>query len=117
MGYYSLSARRISILLLDAVKCRPILLNSISGCVLFAGSDALAQRIEYDRRHRCRLDESQSVFRFDCRRMLSTGALGVFFSGCMYPKAYAILDQAWSETSVRHVVTKSLVEIATVGSL
>eukprot|EP00977_Amphora_coffeiformis_P022539 scaffold10997_cov216-Amphora_coffeaeformis.AAC.3 len=118
----SILSRRGAMIVLDTMKLHPILTNSISGCILFGGSDALAQWIEHGQRGRYRdfhgtTEKSREEFHLNCRRMLTTGALGIFFSGYIYPRACTILDRTrtWPKTTYKHVVTKSLVEIATVG--
>ena len=115
---FAMSSRNLPMLVLNTIKRHPVLMNSMSGCFLFGGSDALAQRIEHDRRRQHRVSdfkEREYEFQLNYRRMLTTGALGMFFSGYMYPRAYAILDRTWPKATFRHVVTKSLIEIATVG--
>lgn len=104
---------------LAAVKQRPLILNSLTGSVLFLSSDALAQRIEVKGlaslspyRKECN-DEEEDWFNY--LRLGTTGLLGVFFGGIVYPRAYQILDRKWPESTFRHIVTKSVVEIATVG--
>jgi Mpv17 / PMP22 family len=88
----------------------PTLFNSISGGVLCAGSDALAQRFESSNN-----DNHLALSCFDRRRFLVAGLLGIFFGGFVYPQAYAILDARWHRTNFATILTKSCVEIATVG--
>jgi len=107
-----------------ALRQRPALLNSITGCILFAGSDALAQKIEVGDPLVVailpfRTADAETVDvpggEFNYRRFVTSGVLGIFFGGFVYPKAYGILDRRWPGVGIRQVVTKSLVEIATVG--
>ena len=51
----------------------------------------------------------------DSRRLLSAGAIGVFFGGFVYPIAYAKLDALWKGVTIITTLKKSLLEIATVG--
>ena len=51
----------------------------------------------------------------DSRRLLSAGAIGVFFGGFVYPFAYAKLDALWKGVTIITTLKKSLLEIATVG--
>jgi hypothetical protein len=96
----------------------PTLVNSASGFILFTASDFAAQFIEQSHPNShtfTRQDWNDKFFVLDFRRSLGTGVLGIFFSGFMYPRAYAILDRLWPLSSMRHVLTKSLTEIGTVG--
>jgi hypothetical protein len=52
---------------------------------------------------------------FDYQRCISAGLIGVLVSGFVYPFAYARLDAMLPGVTVRSVLTKSLMEIATVG--
>jgi len=51
----------------------------------------------------------------DSRRLLSAGAIGILFSGVVYPMAYARLDTLWKGVTFAATLKKSLLEIATVG--
>jgi hypothetical protein len=106
----------------SVLKRRPLLLNSATGFVLFAASDAFAQEVE---RHGVRRlvpfrgplgekDEVQ-VLDFSWQRLSSAGMLGIFFGGFVYPIAYARLDALWPGTKFRQVLSKSVAEIFTVG--
>ena len=55
------------------------------------------------------------ILDFDSRRLLSAGAIGVFFGGFVYPFAYAKLDALWKGVTIVTTLKKSLLEIATVG--
>lgn len=92
---------------ISALKARPDLLNSLTGCLLFAGSDGFAQVLEGKGK--------EGGEEFSHHRFLTSGVLGVFFGGYVYPRAYARLDHIWPGSSWRQVIKKSLVEIATVG--
>lgn len=110
------------------VKRRPVVVNSLTGASLCAASDALAQYLEEQRliltvsvelEDDTLDDQAQQHLRMDlasrCRRILSAAAIGAFFGGFVYPKAYAKLDAIWHGTHFSAVLQKSLVEIATVG--
>jgi len=102
------------------LKSQPWLLNSVAGCTLFAGSDALAQRMEGKRNGFPLLlvkgkDDDVIYQDFDYRRFWTTGILGVFFGGMVYPYAYERLDRLWPGTDFFNVLKKSMLEIATVG--
>ena len=111
------------------VKRRPVVVNSLTGASLCAASDALAQYLEVqrllataslepdddtlDQSHQHQHHRVDMASRF--RRILSAAAIGAFFGGFVYPKAYAKLDAMWHGTHFSAVLQKSLVEIATVG--
>ena len=109
------------------VKRRPVVVNSLTGASLCAASDALAQYLEEQRLLNTvslepdddTLDQAHQHHRMDMasrfRRILSAAAIGAFFGGFVYPKAYAKLDAMWHGTHFSAVLQKSLVEIATVG--
>lgn len=111
--------RQVSSRFLSTMQRRPVLMNAFSGCLLFTTSDILAQYIEYRRRKSWQFSQpgyqSDDSFLLDHRRSLTTGALGIFFFGWYYPSAYYILDRQWPLMTTSHVVTKSLVEIFSVG--
>lgn len=97
---------------------RPLLLNGLSGCLLFLSSDALAQRLErkglVDTRSSGPGGTDTDTW-LDGRRFAVAGLMGMFISGAVYPRAYHLLDQRWPARSFSHVLTKSVVEITTVG--
>lgn len=113
----------------SAIKKKPDLLNYMTGCVLFAGSDAIAQELESDGMERIlhpeiyvsgsrpttRHTDDSNTKGFDILRLVSSALLGVFFGGLVYPKAYAVLDRLWPGVQARQVLTKSIVEIFSVG--
>lgn len=108
-------------------KQNPILFNAITGGVLCASSDALAQHMEHDEATaRCASEALSSerpylapsiatLLRNDWSRTVSAGFIGSLFGGVVYPLAYARLDSMWVGTRLATVIKKSLVEIATVG--
>lgn len=107
---------------LSLFKERPGLFNSITGCILFSTSDALAQKIEHEGfgavmpfRSDARLERKHGEGDFNYQRFFTTGLLGIFFGGFVYPKAYEKLDLLWPGSRFREVLIKSVVEIATVG--
>jgi hypothetical protein len=99
--------------LLAAIKHRPQLLNCVTGCVLLSGSDAIAQELE----HRCVPNHATKGDNcsLDFRRVMTTGLVGMFIGGFVYPTAYAKLDAIFPGRQVLQVVQKSVVEIFTVG--
>jgi len=107
------------------MKERPVLINSLTGCVLFAGSDAIAQQIEkgdslvailpFRVENKLEAKNGSDDGTFNYRRFVTSGILGIFFSGFVYPRAYTRLDHFWPGTEIREVVKKSVVEIFTVG--
>jgi hypothetical protein len=108
----------------------------VTGFLLCAGSDAIAQKIEsskgpqgvnsdgkdseivhhHDMNTR-KTDEARSLEKesFDYHRFLSAGFIGAFFGGFVYPFAYARLDTLWKGVHFSSVFKKSVVEIGTVG--
>ncbi len=118
-----------------SLKRNPIVLNVVTGGLLCASSDVLAQHLEHDnpnppRNPSCENSPSQgesskqqpllassmtSFIRIDWLRVASAGLIGSFFGGFVYPMAYAKLDSIWVGTHFSAVVKKALVEIATVG--
>ena len=130
--------------LIGAIRQRPLLFNGITGGVLCAGSDALAQQYEHSSANRQRDDDvvvavvhddvtdqieqlSQSQHQeqqqqrqqrhcaLDHKRVMSAGLIGIFFGGIVYPQAYRVLDTIWKGSSLTTLVKKSMFEIATVG--
>jgi hypothetical protein len=87
------------------IQLNPTLFNSAAGGTLCAISDAGAQQIEGR-------DGSRS---FNFRRVLAAGLLGTFIGGFVYPNAYNLLDARWKGKNLQTLLTKSVVEIATVG--
>ena len=97
---------------LTFIRNNPVVFNSATGCTLCAGSDALAQRLEW------KFSDLKKDLRrpsFDWLRFASAGLIGIFFGGFVYPKAYSKLDSIWKGTDFTSVLKKSIVEIATVG--
>jgi hypothetical protein len=140
MSPFSASASRVFTAFVSRLQQNnPFALNCTIGCVLCAGSDAIAQQIEQNPNGVVLLvskdqddvdatdtaeekDVSKSDWRtrvkvkdFDYQRFISAGLIGALVSGFVYPYAYARLDAILPGTTVRSVLTKSLVEIATVG--
>lgn len=91
------------------IQRNPTLFNCVTGGTLCTVSDAGAQRIESPGHAG---DKGQG---FDYRRLFAAGVIGVFFGGFVYPYAYAKLDARWYGKNFGSIVTKSVVEIATVG--
>jgi hypothetical protein len=129
---------------LSALKRRPVVLNSATGFVLFASSDAFAQEVErncleqtqlfqkWSRRHSTAATQTLTVpmiaspgketegsgqeeRQFNWKRLGSAGLLGVFFGGFVYPVAYARLDRMFPGVRFQQVLAKSLTEIFSVG--
>lgn len=124
---------------ITAIRSNPYAFNSATGFSLFTGSDALAQKVEnrqllleknenaiaQKNNDTSEIDEpgamatsSTKIFdltTLDSRRLLSAGAIGVFFGGFVYPFAYAKLDALWKGVTIITTLKKSLLEIATVG--
>jgi hypothetical protein len=134
MSPFSASASRVFTAFVSRLKQNPFALNCTIGCVLCSGSDAIAQQIEQNPNGFVLLlskdqedadataeekDMSKSdwthVKDFDYQRFISAGLIGALVSGFVYPYAYARLDVILPGITVRSVLTKSLVEIATVG--
>jgi hypothetical protein len=67
--------------------------------------DAIAQRLE-------RRAETEPV---DARRMAGASALGVLFSGFIYPPLYSLLEGVWPGTAVRAVAAKACSDVALLG--
>ena len=88
------------------IQRNPVAFNSLTGGTLCAISDAGAQRLE------C---HDEGARPFNTRRFLVAGVLGVFFGGFVYPNAYAFLDARFHANNFQALLTKSLIEIATVG--
>jgi hypothetical protein len=129
------SSFRVFAALVSRLKQNPFALNTTMGCVLCAGSDAIAQQIEQKPNDVVLLKSSNEQEdadatveaeymsnsdlthdnAFDYQRFISAGLIGALVSGFVYPYAYARLDIMLPGVSVRSVVTKALVEIATVG--
>jgi hypothetical protein len=120
--------------LFGALRQNPMLFNAITGGVLCASSDALAQQMEHQETithcsdhaitgsstptpsERPYLAPSMAtLLRNDWSRTVGAGLIGSFFGGIVYPLAYARLDSIWVGTRLVTVIKKSLVEIATVG--
>jgi hypothetical protein len=130
MPPFSAGASRVFTALVSRLKQNPFALNSTIGCVLFAGSDAVAQQIERKpngflqpmSKEGVDVEErgmSNKAFTrdkdVDYQRFISAGLIGALVSGFVYPYAYARLDVILPGVTVRCILTKSLVEIATVG--
>jgi protein Mpv17 len=82
----------------------PLLFNGLTGGTLCAISDAGAQQIE-----------GNGANSFNVRRFVVAGVLGVFFGGIVYPNAYAFLDARFHAKNFQTLLTKSVIEIGTVG--
>jgi Mpv17 / PMP22 family len=124
--------------LLSALRQRPLLFNTMTGGILCAGSDAVAQQLEQQQQQQQQKDDNghqhpekqQNVpprivvatmsslpacFEYDYHRVGCAGLIGMFFGGIVYPQAYALLDATWIGTSLTMLLKKSIFEIATVG--
>jgi hypothetical protein len=114
--------------LIAAVKQRPMLFNGITGGILCAGSDAIAQQLEPTSSPQSPLavDDARPYLApslqmintssfLDYHRVLSAGLIGVFTGGMVYPTAYARLDALILGVKFSAVLKKSVLEIATVG--
>eukprot|EP00978_Attheya_sp_CCMP212_P005802 scaffold12959_cov53-Attheya_sp.AAC.5 len=136
-----MSSRWIVARVANTIRERPILFNSLTGFLLCAGSDAIAQKIESSKgpqgvnntddgtdsghvHHRDddvnpqTMDGARALLEkesFDYHRVLSAGFIGAFFGGFVYPFAYARLDTLWKGVHFSSVFKKSVVEIGTVG--
>lgn len=88
------------------VQRNPVAFNCFTGGTLCAISDAGAQHIE---------GRNDGGRPFNIRRFLVAGVLGVFFGGYVYPNAYAFLDMKFHANNFQSLLTKSIIEIATVG--
>jgi hypothetical protein len=134
MSPFSASASRVFTAFVSRFKQNPFALNCAVGCVLCAGSDAIAQQIEQnpngfmlfiskDQEDVDAAAEEKDTNNagwnhgkyFDYQRFVSAGLIGALVSGFVYPYAYARLDVMLPGIAFRSVLTKSLVEIATVG--
>jgi hypothetical protein len=101
---------------LTVVKNNPRLLGAVSGGTLCLASDAGAQQIE--RRSALVLDDSDAdgePLVVNLRRLAASGLIGAFFGSAVYPLAYARLDAMFRGNGFAAVLTKSVVEIFTVG--
>lgn len=100
---------------LALVKSNPRLLGAASGCALCSASDVFAQNIE--RRSpahpTCENDGEEALL--NLRRLAASGLIGAFFGSTVYPVAYARLDSMFRGTGFAAVLTKSVVEIFSVG--
>lgn len=117
--------------LFTAIRENPTVFHSLTGFLLFGGSDWIAQELEYHnhtrKNHNTLLSHNRTNIekeddahqrpprRFDPWRCCSAGLCGIFFGGFVYPTAYARLDAFFHGTHWQAVVKKSIVEIATVG--
>ena len=135
MSPFSANASRVFTAFVSRFKQNPCALNCTIGCVLCAGSDAIAQQIEQnpnslvlvliskDQEDVDATAEEKYVSKsdwthfkdFNYQRFISAGLIGALVSGFVYPYAYARLEVMLPGTTIRSVLTKSLVEIATVG--
>jgi hypothetical protein len=131
-------------LLAGLLQRNQIIFNSITGGLLCASSDAVAQYMEHkndnetnqtgdedtsnidlDSSKRRRpylapsmvsvMSSSTTITRIDWLRVACAGGIGSFFGGIVYPMAYARLDTLWVGTKFSAVLKKSLLEIFTVG--
>ena len=128
-----------------AIRRRPSVFNGITGGILCASSDMLAQQYEQMMKHekqnkkqqqqqqqQCRRKlqqqheddndscsvphhNAQHQLLLDYRRVVSAGLIGIFFGGVVYPRAYQILDTLYKGKSVSLILKKSIIEIFTVG--
>ena len=92
----------------SAIQRNPTAFNSFTGGCLCALSDVTAQRME-------RKSINGNTAKLNQRRFLAAGFLGMLFGGCVYPNAYAMLDARFHSKTFPSLLTKSVVEIATVG--
>lgn len=119
--------------ILRSVKDRPALAHGVVGFALFGASDVFAQNMETKTEAIHGHDSKDSIGsssmiassqtsraalspgQFDLIRFLSAGTIGAFFSGKVYPFAYKRLDIVFKGTGFMTLVTKSVVEVFTVG--
>ncbi len=115
------------------IQRKPFLAHGIVGFVLFGASDAFAQQIEASVKQGDKMTNrigkkasnedtlaqpsfiTFSMDHFDVIRFLSSGTVGAFFGGCVYPFAYKRLDLIWKGKDVISIAKKSLLEVFTVG--
>jgi hypothetical protein len=109
----SMSWRSLLSAYTDLLKRRPIATNAAQGAFLCAGGDAAAQAIE---RRPGEGGASTSDAPFESRRCASAAVVGTAFSALIYPNVYRLLDARWPEATLRAVVSKSLAEVATLGT-
>lgn len=132
---------------MNAVRKNPLLFNAVTGGLLCASSDALAQHWEDhsdggppssdcgsssgEPSRSCAQEQQQQrdhllapslqtaplLSSIDWWRLAGAGCIGSFFGGILYPAAYARLDALFVGTQWKTVLLKSVVEIATVGIL
>ncbi len=83
---------------------RPRLTSGANGAALAVAGDYLAQRhVEPDAMP-------------DLLRAAGAASLGAFFGAIVYPSFYAWLDQQWPGRAARAVVSKSLADVALLGT-
>mmetsp|Transcript_506 Transcript_506/g.1667 ORF Transcript_506/g.1667 Transcript_506/m.1667 type:complete len:200 (+) Transcript_506:184-783(+) len=92
---------------LDALRQRPRLINSGQGALLGGMGDGIAQTIEQR--------PGSSSVKFNLHRLLGAGAIGLIFSGFVYPPFYAVLDARWPGTKLRAVIAKACSDVALLG--
>ena len=97
----------------DLLKRRPFATNAAQGAFLCAGGDAAAQAIE---RWPGDGSASTSTTGFEGRRCASAAIVGTAFSALIYPTVYRLLDARWPAATLRAVISKSLAEVATLGT-
>mmetsp|Transcript_16226 Transcript_16226/g.51768 ORF Transcript_16226/g.51768 Transcript_16226/m.51768 type:complete len:205 (-) Transcript_16226:197-811(-) len=98
---------RIAAVWLSALQRRPRLVNGVQGGFLGGTGDAIAQRLER------RADTEPA--RVDARRLAGASALGVLFSGFIYPPLYALLEGLWPGTAFRAVAAKACSDVLLLG--
>jgi hypothetical protein len=87
------------------VQKNPILFNAATSLALCTGADIVAQRIEGPNK------------KWDMKRLVVAGLIGMIFGGFIYPSAYTMLDAKWVGKDFASVLTKSVIDCATVGML
>jgi hypothetical protein len=114
------------------IQKRPLVFNGAIGGVVLGTSDGVAQTLEnsshqlqwnstagtaaLDNGGNSALSRLESCWEaVDGRRMIAATMLGILFGGVIYPMAYAKLDKIWYKKDFRSLLSKSLVEIFSVG--
>jgi hypothetical protein len=87
------------------VQRNPILFNAATSLALCTGADIVAQQMEGPTK------------KWDLKRLVVAGVIGMLFGGFIYPSAYTMLDAKWVGKDFVSVFTKSVIDCATVGLL
>lgn len=86
------------------VQRNPVVFNAATSLALYGGADLLAQQIE-------------RKSKWDMKRLVVASLIGMIFGGFIYPSAYNLLDATWVGKDFGSILTKSVVDCATVGFL